>query len=117
MPIVHAEVLLNIALEVQRAVLASGVSCLPTQHDSHAAVMRRMHLSALGVCLQGAVKTSEQDMEVQLPNFVPQPVSGCARGGDSLSFCWTCMCLQPLGNLPAAAHDCHSAHLQQGSDW
>ena len=67
---------MDIALEVQREVLANGVRCLRTQHGRHAAVIRQVLLSAFGIPLQGAVKTNEQDMEVQLPNFVPQPVSG-----------------------------------------
>ena len=97
-PTVHTEVLLNIALEVQRDVLANGVRCLPTQHARHAASICRVLLSAFGICLQGAVNTSEQDMEVQLPNFVPQPVSGCTFCGDSFMFCGTVLCLQPLIN-------------------
>ena len=87
-PTVHPELLLNIALEVQREVLADGVRGLPTQHEGHAAVIRWVLLSACGTRLQGAVKTSEQDMEVQLPSFVPQPVSGCAPCEDTLMICW-----------------------------
>ena len=97
----HAEVLLSIALEVQREVLANGVRRLPTQHERHAAVICRVLLSDFCIRLQGLVKTSEQDMEVQLPNFVPQPVSGCAPCGDSLICCRTVLCLQPRKKLPA----------------
>ena len=43
-------------------------------------------------------------MEVQLPNFVPQPVSGCTPCGHSLMCCWTV--LQLLRELPAHLAGC-----------